>query len=113
MKTNLNRLHDVCMSNLNELKRKVGKTTMSCHDLAAQVELGLDHFIVVEVPSYSNHLDFLRGMITGVFIDHDLPLEWISRTEARSGKVYMKFITTSDIYIKTKGLRDYGFVRIE
>lgn len=113
MKTNIKELHELLewRNKIGEynLPHQCGKTTLRCHELAGDIEVGKLDTIVVHIPYY-HVLNFLIPILKSVLDEHKLKYTYkkFDRILLCNGKK-IRFISKDDLELKTTGLGDYYY----
>ena len=108
MKTDIDRLQDVLECRVNG--RRCGKTTLMCHQIAAQIELGDCPEIYVIIRDY-NSLQWFRRQLSEVLDEHELCLVAIgvaqdSVTDPNKIKRVIKYISACGDWNKLVGVKN-------
>lgn len=117
MKTNIEELHKLLewRNKIREynLPSQCGKTTLKCHELSGDIEVGKLDTIVVCIPYY-HVLNFLIPTLKGVLDEHKLKYTYkkFDRILFCNDKK-IRFISEDDLELKTLGLGDYYYQYIE
>jgi hypothetical protein len=108
MKTDLDRLHAVATGELQG--RGIGKTWLSCHDVAGALFTDTPRILILEV-KWEKDTVWIRGMLEEVLEEYNVKLV-PSHEPMRfmcAGKV-LQFISSARLSHSTLGMQDYCLI---
>ena len=107
MRTDIVRLHDVALGNIRE--RRVGKTTLTCHEVAGVIELNIVKTIIARLKKTSD-IFYILPMLLETLKEHEICIEGKYHRQFQKfvgDSFEIKFISQNQFNVLTRGLSDY------